>query len=207
MASIERTAYPRFPSVLANSDIQSRFTPSPDEIKWVAGLTRGQDTQLCALVLLKCFEQLHYFPDPESIPAAIIQHIAAVRGFEPATTISYKSTQTLYRHHAAIRRFLGVNPFEGKEARKLAIRIARDAAQTVDMRTDIINATIDELITQQYELPAFSTLDKIAEQVHVTVQENLFKRVAKKLSEEERQLLDNLVTKEWGGKANSVQPA
>lgn len=197
MASIERTVYPRFPSVLASSDIQLRFTPSPDEITWVAALTRGKDTQLCALVLLKCFEQLHYFPDQESIPAAIIQHIAAVRGFESATTISYKSTQTLYRHHAAIRRFLGVNPFEGKEARKLAIRIARDAAQMADMRTDIINATIDELINQQYELPAFSTLDKIAEQVHATVQQNLFKRVAKKLSEEQCQILDNLITKEW----------
>lgn len=53
MASIERTAYPRFPSVLASSDIQLRFTPSPDEITWVAALTRGKDTQLCALVLLK----------------------------------------------------------------------------------------------------------------------------------------------------------
>ncbi|HEY0846796.1 MAG TPA: Tn3 family transposase, partial [Noviherbaspirillum sp.] len=138
-----------------------------------------------------------YFPDPESIPAAIVQHVAAVRGFAPSTAISYKSSQTLYRHHAAIRRYLGVAPFEGAEARKLAIRIARDAAQTADLRTDLINAAIDELISQQYELPAFSTLDKIAEQVHATVQESLFKRVAKKLSTEQRQFLDALITKEW----------
>ncbi len=61
MASIERTAYPRFPNVLASSDIQKCYTPpTPDEISWVGKLTRGPDTQLCALVLLKCFEQLHH---------------------------------------------------------------------------------------------------------------------------------------------------
>lgn len=198
MASIERTAYPRFPNVLASSDIQKCYTPTPDEITWVGKLTRGHETRLCALVLLKCFEQLHHFPALDSIPIPIIDHIAAVQGLPRPTFLSYKSTQTLYRHHAAIRRYLGVTPFEGPEARKLAIRIAREAAQIADLRTDIINATIDELINLNYELPAFSTLDKIAEQVHVTVQDEVFKRVDKRLSDEERQFLDGLINKEWG---------
>lgn len=198
MASIERTAYPRFPAVLAAQDIQACYTPSTEEIEWAASLTRGQDSQLGALVLLKCFAQLHYFPSLEQIPAEIISHIAAVRGFARANTITYKSAATLYRHHAAIRKYLGVTPFEGAEARKLAIRIARQAAQVADLRTDIINATIDELISLRYELPAFSTLDKIAEQVHVSVQDGLFKRIDKQLSPEDRQFLETLITKEWG---------
>ncbi len=197
MASIERTAYPRFPNVLASSDIQKCYTPTSDEVAWVGKLTRGAQTQLCALVLLKCFEQLHHFPALNTVPPAIIDHIAAVQGLPRPTELIYKSSQTLYRHHAAIRKYLGVTPFEGPEARKLAIRVAREAAQVADLRTDIINATIDELISRRYELPAFSTLDKIAEQVHVTVQDHLFKRVDKRLTLEERQFLDALINKEW----------
>lgn len=197
MALIERTAYPRFPNVLVSSDIQKFYTPTPDEIVWVSKLTRGRETQLCALVLLKCFEQLHHFPALESVPAVIIDHIAAVQGLPRASVLNYKSTQTLYRHHAAIRRYLGVTSFEGPEAKKLAIRIAREAAQIADMRTDIINATIDELISCNYELPAFSTLDKIAEQVHVVVQDTVFKRVDKRLTAQQRAFLERLITKEW----------
>ncbi|WP_211454325.1 Tn3 family transposase [Collimonas antrihumi] len=196
MASIERTAYPRFPNVLPSRDIQAYYTPSPEEIEWVRSLARGQDTQLSVLVLLKCFEQLHYFPPVADIPPEIVSHIAAVRGFPVANTVVYNSATTLYRHHAAIRKYLGVSPFDGPDARKLAIRVAREAAQVVDMRTDIINAIVEELIGCHYELPAFSTLDKIAEQVHTTVQDQLFKRVAKRLTSEQHDYLENLLATE-----------
>ncbi|MFY0010883.1 hypothetical protein ABTP68_19785, partial [Acinetobacter baumannii] len=59
------------------------------------------------------------------------------------------------------------------------------------------NTTIEELIGRNYELPAFSTLDKIAEQVHSTVQEQLFKRVAKRLTGEQRDFLENLLITEF----------
>jgi hypothetical protein len=61
------------------------------------------------------------------------------------------------------------------------------------MRTDIINATVEELIGLHYELPAFSTLDKIAEQVHTTIQDQVFRRVAKRLNQEQKDFLDNLL--------------
>lgn len=197
MASIERTAYPRFPTVLPSQDILTYYTPSPEEIDWVKGLARGPDSQLSVLVLLKCFEQLHYFPLLEDIPPEIVAHIAAVRGLPTASSIAYKSPATLYRHHAAIRKYLGVFPFDGADSRKMAIRIAREAAQVADVRTDIINTTIEELIGRNYELPAFSTLDKIAEQIHSTVQEQLFKRVAKRLTSEQRDFLEHLLMTEF----------
>ena len=43
MASIERTAYPRFPNVLASSDIQKCYTPTSDEFAWVGKL--GSEVQ------------------------------------------------------------------------------------------------------------------------------------------------------------------
>ncbi|MGF6812925.1 hypothetical protein OKW30_008142 [Paraburkholderia sp. Clong3] len=33
MATIERTAYPRFPKVLATRDLQACYTPLPDELE------------------------------------------------------------------------------------------------------------------------------------------------------------------------------
>lgn len=48
---------------------------------------------------------------------------------------------------------------------------------------------MDALILHQVELPAFSTLDTIAEQVHTRTQTALFRRVALRLSDEEHQRL------------------
>ncbi|MBB5503592.1 hypothetical protein HDG37_007834 [Paraburkholderia sp. MM5384-R2] len=62
---------------------------------------------------------------------------------------------------------------------------------------DIINATIDSLIQQQVELPAFSTLDAIVEQVHTRVQTALFRRVSRRLSDEDKVQLDRLVKREF----------
>ncbi len=67
----------------------------------------------------------------------------------------------------------------------------------MDQPVDIINATIDALILHQVELPAFSTLDNIAEQIHTRTQTALFRRVARRLSDEERQRLDRLLVREF----------
>jgi hypothetical protein len=67
----------------------------------------------------------------------------------------------------------------------------------MDQPVDIINATIDSLIQQQVELPAFSTLDAIVEQVHTRAQTTLFRRVSRRLSEEDKAQLDRLIKREF----------
>lgn len=104
---------------------------------------------------------------------------------------------TLYRHYTAVREFPGVQPYIGTDANEVTIRAAQEAAETMDQQVDIINATIDTLILHQVELPAFSTVDNIAEQIHTRTQTALFRRVAMRLSDEERQRLDRLLTREF----------
>nr|WP_069268832.1 DUF4158 domain-containing protein [Paraburkholderia nodosa] len=70
MATLERTAYPRFPEVLASRELQTCYTPLPDELEWARRSTRGERPRLGLLVLLKVFQQLHYFPPLDTIPAA-----------------------------------------------------------------------------------------------------------------------------------------
>ncbi len=150
-------------------------------------------------MLLKIFQQLRYFPNLASIPTAVVDHVRASAGLDPDIPFGYdrKLSPTLYRHHTAVREFLGVQAYIGTDANEVTIRAAREAAETMDQPVDIINATIDALILHQVELPAFSTLETIAEQVHTRTQTALFRRVARRLSDEEQQRLDRLLTREF----------
>lgn len=197
MASIERTAYPRFPRTLTLKDLQTSFTPRPEETEWANRYARRPERRLALLVLLKCFQFLRYFPAVDVIPVEIVEHVSATLGTPPAQSIEYPEAHTaLYRHHKAIRDLLGVQPYTDAQTRKLAIRIAQEAAGIVETRSDIINIVIDELVRLGRELPVFRTLDDIAEQAHATAQAQLHTRIAQRLSAAQRMWLDQLLDAE-----------
>lgn len=194
MANVERTAYPLFPRALTAKDLQTTFTPRPEELIWAQEVARGAERRLALTVLLKCFQYLRYFPDVESIPTDIVEHIAATMGLPPQPKISYsQSPTTLYRHHKTIRTFLNVLPYTDTQTRKLVLSSAKKAAEIVATRTDIINISIDELVGAGYELPVFRTLDDIAEQAHATAQEAINARILKRLTLEQCRWLDSLL--------------
>lgn len=115
---------------------------------------------------------MHYFPNLDSIPIAVIDHVKTSADMGSEVEFGYEASRSsaLFRHHAAIREFLGVQSYYGTDTNEAAVRAAREAAEAMDQPVDIINATIDSLIQQQVELPPFSTLDAIAEQVHARTQ-------------------------------------
>lgn len=197
MASIERTAYPRFPRTLTLKDLHATFTPRPEEIEWAAGFARSAPRRLALLVNLKCFQFLRYFPAIDTIPAEIVEHISASLGMQPVHAISYPDSNiSPYRHHKAIRTLLGVTPYEHVKTRPITVEISQRAAAIVDTRVDIINITVEELVRSGYELPAFSTLDTIAEKAHAAVESALYKKISQRLSSAQRQWLDSLLDTE-----------
>ncbi|MCI1014231.1 MULTISPECIES: Tn3 family transposase [Herbaspirillum] len=197
MASIERTAYPRFPRTLTLKDLHATFTPRPEEIEWAAGFARSAPRRLALLVNLKCFQFLRYFPAIDAIPAEIVEHISASLGMQPVHAISYPDSNiSPYRHHKAIRTLLGVTPYEHVKTRPITVEISQRAAAIVDTRVDIINITVEELVRSGYELPAFSTLDTIAEKAHAAVESALYKKISQRLSSAQRQWLDSLLDTE-----------
>lgn len=151
MATIDRSAYPRFPLKVSQHELAQQYTPSPEELQWAQAMSREHRLRHTALVLLKCFQQLHYFPELDHIPAEISQHIAQVMGLG-ATRISAVSAATRYRQETAIRRYLGITPFYGNEGRRMALHAATAAAPLVTQRVDLINAIIDELLRGRVEL-------------------------------------------------------
>jgi hypothetical protein len=58
MASIDRTAYPRFKSVLTATELQALYRPTDEELLFISTHARGDTGQLTLLTLLKCHQHL-----------------------------------------------------------------------------------------------------------------------------------------------------
>jgi hypothetical protein len=194
MAAIERSAYPRFASKVSTRELVQHFTLSGAEIEWAKSKVRGLRLQHAILVNLKCFQLLHYFPADEDIPNEVMAHVATVLGFNNSgKPLQELSPATRYRQHAAARQYLNISPFYGKKGRLVAVRAAQDAALIVQQRVDLVNAIIDELVRQRYELPAYSTLENIADVVASSGESKLINLVDSRLNDGERAGLDALL--------------
>ena len=66
MASIERTAYPRFRRVVSARELAD-LTPTADDVTWARQLSRTDEHLLALVVALRCFGRLGYFPRTRSL--------------------------------------------------------------------------------------------------------------------------------------------
>lgn len=191
MASIERTAYPRFKRNPSARDLSAMHTPTEEEIAFACKIARSPTHLLALVTLLKSFQRLGYFPKLEEVPPGIVSHLRSCLHLGPEVAPGYEEARTLYRHHRAIRDYLRVKAY-GKEARHLAIKAVFDAAQTMDNPADLINVALEILVKERFELPAFSTLDRLVRRVRVVVNRRFWNIVLSRLAEETRARLDAL---------------
>ncbi len=191
MASIERTAYPRFKPSPLPSELRQLYTPTPAECSFARAWARGPAPTLALLVLLKSFQRLGYFPSVGEVPTAIVDHIRAsldlAREVEPWVT-----PRTLYRYHQAIRDHLRIRS-DGPEARHLAARAIAQAAEVKDNPADLVNVAIEELVRHRFELPAFSALDRLTRRIRTAVNRRIFEAVERRLTVADRKVLDALL--------------
>jgi hypothetical protein len=192
MTAIERTAYPRFKRSLSAKDLAEIYTPTAQEYAFVCQAARKSQLRLNLMVLLKVFQRLGYFPRLSDVPLIAVQHIQAAMRLAPELTLHYTSSRTMRAHHQAIRAYLQVIP-SGRQTRHLAATAIYDAAQTMDNPADLINVEIEALIKAQYELPAFSTLDRMVRRVRTLVNQQIFTRVTGRLSADHKLRLGQLL--------------
>jgi len=192
MASIERTAYPRFKRNPLANELDALYTPKEDELHFANTLSRKEPTRFCILLLLKAFQRLGYFPDVAVIPSDIVQHIRAASGISSEVSPVYSDLKTLYRHHQAIRQHLGVAAWND-DGLRVAGEAMATAAEVMDNPADLINVAIEELVRQRIELPAFSTLDRHSRRIRTLANSRIFETVLKRLSPSEREGLDALL--------------
>ena len=197
MPSVERTAYPRFNRNLTAQELSRFFTPTEEELALARAEARGERHQLCFLTLLKCFQRLHDFPVLGQIPAAVVEQIREHARIPKETLLEYELPKTFYRHCRAIREYLGVHAYYGKQAHHMAVTAAYQAAQIMDQSSDVINSVIDELFEQQFEFPAYSALQRVAERINAIVQRRLFQKVFGRLTPQQTEVLDHLLVVEF----------
>ena len=191
MTLIDRTAYPRFKQYPSPKELAELYKPTETEIKLVKSRTKSHSGFLCFVVMLKSFQRLGYFPHPECVPIAAIKYIRSYfKSQDWVETIP--SERQRYNYQNAIREYLGVKQYNKPAQRLIAIAVA-DSAEVKDHPADLINVAIEELVKERYELPAFSTIDRLVGHIRSMVNNRLFLRMSTGLSQIEQVYLDQLL--------------
>jgi hypothetical protein len=81
VATIERTAYPRFKQSLTQDELEEFYTPTEAEVVFVSQAASGKPQQLALTILLKSFQKLGYLPRLSRVPEQIQTHIAQTMGW------------------------------------------------------------------------------------------------------------------------------
>lgn len=203
MPSASDTAYPLLKADPSDKEVEV-YKPTESELAFARKRTNQPVPRVGLLLLLKTFQRLGYFVSFADIPDPIVRHIASCAGFPEAVELlpTYDLGTARDRHRVLVREFLGVTA-DGKEARKVIIQTCFQAARTREDLPDIINMAIEELIRQRYELPAFSTLLRIARTTRYSQNRAYQERVYQALDGEARQRLQALLRRDEG-EARSV---
>ena len=192
MASIARTAYPRFKAALSAQELQTLYAPTEEEHALVATHTRTDSQQLTLLALLKCHQSLGYLPAYETIPTAIRQYLCQQLSLPPDTAFDpAKNLRSRYR--SLIRGYLAITAYAEGGPRVVEQRVT-EAASTMSDPADLINVAIEHLIQQRFELPAFQTLDRLVSHGRYAVHQTLYAQMTATLSEAQTTRLDALIS-------------
>jgi hypothetical protein len=199
MPSVSDTAYPRLKINPSAKELNELYTPTVYELAFARERARQPLQRAGLLLLLKTFQRLGYFAACVEIPAPIIRHVfrCAALADLPEQLQTYDASTARDRHTALIREFLGVTAY-GPVAREVVVETCLQAARTRDDLPDLINMAIEELIRQRFELPAFSTLLRIARTTRNAVNRRYQLRVCELLDADARQRLRAILIRSTG---------
>jgi len=190
-AAASRIVYPTLPSILTDDDLVRLFTVTPEEETWALSVARRGPSMIALLTHLKVFRHLGRFLPVAELPQAAIACIARALSIEVPAAFDY-DPRTLYRHHRAIREYLGITPW-GAKAREVAVAAIATAAEARLDPADLINAAIDALVRERCELPLLSKLRLLAGTAHRLVNTAQWSQVFERLSAKDKRRLDALL--------------
>jgi hypothetical protein len=153
MASVERTAYPRFKRTISSRELHEAFTPGKAEVAWARGKARSSEHLLALVVLLKSYQKLGYFPDLGEVPELVVGHVRGLLELDESVSPRHDSVRTAARQRDFIRERLGV-VYDMEQARQVAAVAIREAVQAKDNPADLINVALEKLVRARMELPA-----------------------------------------------------
>jgi len=195
MISITKTAYPRFKKNYSKEELVQFFQPSEPDLHFINKHTRKNELKLTLMTLLKSHQHLGYFPNLLSVPKSIQYYLASCLGFSKDLELvapADNNKSTFYRYRQVIRIYLGVFSWSD-EAANIVGGTIRKAALSMSNPPDLVNVTIEKLIERRYELPAFSTLDRIVSHIRHQVHLDLYEKLNATLHPKERETLNRLL--------------
>jgi hypothetical protein len=187
-----RIVYPKLPATLTENDLARLFDVTSEEWAWARTVARRGPSMVALLTHLKVFQHIGRFLPIVEWPSTAIAYIAKQIYLDTPTELGY-DRRTLYRHHHAIREYLGITPW-GAKPRGVASKAIAAAAEARLDPADLINAAIDALIRERCELPLLTTLDTLAGTAHRLVNAAQWQQVYERLSAPDIHGLDALLT-------------
>ncbi len=191
MTAIDRTIYRRMKRSYTPKELIEAYTPTEEERRFVSTMTRTAQNQLNLMLWLKLFPCLGYFPALDEIPPALVEHVRQALDLAAEVVPGYDHDRTFYRHHQVVREYYQILPY-AKEARRVILRTLLRAVRTMDNPADMINAALEELIKQRFELPAFSTLDRLTGRVRALVYGRISRMVQRRMTADMKLRLEAL---------------
>ncbi len=194
MASIERTAYPRFSQQLSNRELDARFGPTVEEAELVLRESHSDEARLTFLVMLKSLQQLGYFPLLDEVPEQVVMFLRTALNLPASTDLidGHAKSHMLSRYRNLLRAHFGSERFsDGGEP--LIEPVIRSAALTMSDPADLINLAIETLTKAKVELPAFSTLDRVVGHLRQEVHATFYQSITADLTREQSTTLDALL--------------
>lgn len=195
MAAIHDTAYPRLKYNLTKKEIIRIYTPLDEEIIWANARRFKREQFLLCLVYIKYFQRLGHFPKTREIPLSVVIHIASFTRYAIDESFQFPSipNTTLKRIKDSVRKYCDVTAFSLKEHGPRLKTFANEMAQTKDSPIDIINAMIEFIVKESLELPAFSTLDRIAYTARSRVNTEFYRKLSQSFSPKTKSILEELL--------------
>ncbi|MEU8837345.1 DUF4158 domain-containing protein, partial [Streptomyces sp900116325] len=193
VASVERTAYPRFKRIISGRELAQFFTPCAAEVAWAGKRTHNRpERMLTLLVLLKCCARLGYFPDLEQVPGPVVDRVRGTISVSPDTPVAFHLERSAERNRSWIREYLGL-AHDPVRARGIAAAAMEEAAPVRASVVDLVNVALEELVRAGLELPGFSTLDRMAGSIRTRVEGEICARIAERVGSARPRLAGLLV--------------
>ena len=199
MTQIHETAYPRLKNDPSPEDINDVYTLTAAEIAFVDQIVKRPAARAVAFLYLKLFQRLGYFERIMKIPPLIRDYIVAQTGYPRSPKLSelvrFENSGGRQQLVNALRRYHDVRPID-REGQVWLQHVAETAADTRHIVADIINVLLEELVHHRYELPAFSTLERIAIRARERIHDTHFASITRQLDPKVKSLIDGLFKKQ-----------
>lgn len=200
MSGLTETAYPQLGADVGEKELLSVFTPTQAEHQFIEAAYTRATVQALLAVQLKVLQRLGYFIPLASVPRQIVVHLCKryqARVFTKTDLQTYDASGSKSLHQRRVREYVGLRLLDDDATGWLETQ-ALKAAATKQELPDIINILLEELVHHRYELPTFGTLSRLASRARSRVNDEIYQRVTKALSETQQRQIDRMFKTQQG---------